>query len=159
MNYIVFQHHVSTHSHKLHCFVLTRETTLLCDTEEIPNLINLFEYNTLTRTQFRTDGTLCLSSSWLSSAYRLNPLWPSDAIWRRQHVVLKPNIFHYERITSNLRCRDFLERRHHCILESIAKIAHFYILTLPWVGGWGGHFVNKIQKHHIFQRLWGENRL
>ena len=32
----------------------------------------------------------------------------------------------------------FFESRHHDLLESIAKIAHFYILTLPGKGGGGG---------------------
>ena len=40
----------------------------------------------------------------------------------------------------------FFESRHHHRLESIAKIAHFYIMTLP-----GGHFDEKIQKNNIFK--------
>ena len=47
----------------------------------------------------------------------------------------------------------FFENRHHHLVESVAKIAHFYILTLPG----GGHFDEKIQKNSLFQRLWGEN--
>ena len=39
----------------------------------------------------------------------LNALWPSDALWRRQHVVYKTHIFHYERIPSNLRYCDFFK--------------------------------------------------
>ena len=65
---------------------------------------------------------------------RFNTLWTSDAIWRRQHVVWKPYIFHYERIPSNV-------SKYHHLLESIAKIAHFYILTLP--GGGGGSLWRK----------------
>ena len=44
----------------------------------------------------------------------------------------------------------FFEIRHHDLLESIAKIAHFYILILPGGGG-GGHFEEKIQKNHFFK--------
>ena len=50
------------------------------------------------------------------------------------------------------------KRRHNYRLESIAKIAHFHILTLPGGGGGGGggggHFD---EKKITFQRLWGEN--
>ena len=38
----------------------------------------------------------------------------------------------------------FFESRHHHLLESIAKIAHFYILTLP-----GGSLWRKIIKNHF----------
>ena len=46
----------------------------------------------------------------------------------------------------------FFESRHHYLLESIAKTAHFYILTLP-----GGHFDEIFFKNSFFRRLWGEN--
>ena len=59
----------------------------------------------------------------------INPLWQSDAIWRRQHVVQKHHIFHYERIPSNLRCCDFLKKTSSSF-RIYWKIAHFYIL---WV--------------------------
>ena len=42
------------------------------------------------------------------------------------------------------------ESRHHHLSESIAKIVHFYILTLPGGGG-GGHFDEKIPKNQIFK--------
>ena len=71
---------------------------------------------------------------------RFNPLWPSDVIWWRQHVVWTPNIFHYEKIPPNFIC-FFFKRKHHHLLESIAKIAQLYISTLLWGGG--GHFEEK----------------
>ena len=54
----------------------------------------------------------------------------------------------------------FFESRHYHLLESIAKIAHFYILTLPGGGGGGGGGVTlakKIPQKSLFQKLWGEN--
>ena len=39
----------------------------------------------------------------------VNSSWPSDAILWRQHIVLKPYIFHYERIPPNLRRCNFLK--------------------------------------------------
>ena len=53
----------------------------------------------------------------------------------------------------------FFESRHHHLLESIAKIAHFYILTLPGGGGGGGGGIltKKIPQKSLFPRLWGEN--
>ena len=51
----------------------------------------------------------------------------------------------------------FFESIHHHILESIAKIAHFYILTLPGGGGGGGcHFDEKFQKKSHFFKGCGE---
>ena len=47
----------------------------------------------------------------------------------------------------------FYESRYHHLIESIAKIAHFYILTLPG----GGHFDEKIPKKSLIPTLWGEN--
>ena len=44
----------------------------------------------------------------------------------------------------------FFESRHHHLIESIAKIAHFCIFD----SSWGGHFDEKIQKNSLFQRLW-----
>ena len=48
---------------------------------------------------------------------------------------------------------SFFESRQHHLLESIAKIAHFYILTLP-----GGVTLTKFKKKKsFFERWWGEN--
>ena len=53
------------------------------------------------------------------------------AEWR--NMTQRSNIFHYERIPSNLRMLWFFKNRPHYLLESIAKIAHFYIWLFLWV--------------------------
>ena len=45
------------------------------------------------------------------------------------------------------------ESRHLHLLESFAKISHFYILTIPG----GGSLWRKLKKKSLFQRLWEEN--
>ena len=90
-----------------------------------------------------------------------------DDFWKFTHLSLT----HWGRVThygdGSMLCKNpifftmkefhkfkmlwFFESIHHHLLESIAKIAHFYILTLP-----GGVTLTK-KKKSLFQRLWGEN--
>ena len=49
----------------------------------------------------------------------------------------------------------FFESRLHHLLKSIAKIAHFYILTLPGEGG-GGVTLTKNKKKCTFSKVVGE---
>ena len=60
---------------------------------------------------------------------------------------VKALYFHYELIPSNLRFCDFFESRHHHLIESIAKIAHFCILTVPG----GVTLTKKSKKNHFFK--------
>ena len=45
----------------------------------------------------------------MQGSLELNPLWPSDALWRRQRDMYKPYSFRYEKIPSNLRFSDILK--------------------------------------------------
>ena len=68
----------------------------------------------------------------------VNSSWPSDAIWWRQHIVLKPYIFHYEIIPPNLRFCNFSKVNIIINQNPLQKLRNFTFWL--FLGGGGGDF-------------------
>ena len=74
---------------------------------------------------------------------RVTQYGDGSMLWKTLYFSLWNNSFKFKMLW-------FFESRHHYLLESIAKIAHFYILTFP-----GGHFDEKIKKTITFSKVVG----